>query len=247
MGSYKARRVPFLVPALIDVGGLRRNDSVLDLGCGTGAFAEALLGHLGETARFEGLDVMPKAVDTARKRIARPNFNFHLADVCNSRYNPGGRERAETYRFPFPDASFDFVCALSLFTHMELAAVEQYLRETARVLKKGGRCFFTYFILSDDARDSGRVPVEFPMGFGAKSRVRTTEVPEAKIAHEELAVRQGYASAGLRIVPPIHYGRWAGNSSAIDRQDVVVAGKTQSSDSTAGNLGFDSPRGRNRP
>jgi hypothetical protein len=39
--------------------------------------------------------------------------------------------------FPYSDAGFAFVCLISVFTHILSDAVQNYVRETGRVLKPG--------------------------------------------------------------------------------------------------------------
>ena len=58
-------------------------------------------------------------------------------------------------KLDFPDATFDFVCATSVFTHMLPAGVANYLREIRRVLRPGGRCLATFFVLRSDLTGPG--------------------------------------------------------------------------------------------
>lgn len=74
-----------------------------------------------------------------------PNFNFQLADIYNKMYNPQGKYKASDYKFPYANETFDFVFLTSVFTHLLPQDMERYLSEIARVLKKNGRCFITFF------------------------------------------------------------------------------------------------------
>jgi ubiquinone/menaquinone biosynthesis C-methylase UbiE len=71
--------------------------------------------------------------------------------ICaNARYNPHGRERADRFQFPYPDASFDIGLAASVFTHMLGGEVVNYIREAQRVLRPGGRLLSSWFVLQMD-------------------------------------------------------------------------------------------------
>ena len=64
---------------------------------------------------------------------------------------PAPRTR-RAYRFAFPDASFDYIYLGSVFTHMPVEEVEQYVREIARLLAPGGTCIASFFLLDADSR-----------------------------------------------------------------------------------------------
>ena len=91
---------------------------------------------------YDGLDISQPAIEWCRKVYARryPHFRFHFADIQNSYFNRDGKHAPVQYRFPFPDATFDFVFLTSVFTHMLRPAVENYVTEITRVMKSGGRC-----------------------------------------------------------------------------------------------------------
>jgi SAM-dependent methyltransferase len=100
----------------VDVGGLRPEDDVLDVGSGVGRGAIGLTGWL--QGRYEGIDVVRRGIEWCQQAITPryPNFHFQVADVYNRHYNPVGRFSASEYRFPFEDRSFDFVVLTSVFT-----------------------------------------------------------------------------------------------------------------------------------
>lgn len=95
-------------------------------------------------------------IDDANGRIhARwPHSDFVWADVRNPHDNPNAATPAADYRFPFADASFDVIYAASLFTHLLPDEARNYLSEARRVLRPGGRCLFSFFIL-DQYRGPG--------------------------------------------------------------------------------------------
>lgn len=227
-GDYRAVGEHFL-KLFVEVGGLKPEHDVLDIGAGTGRIALPLTSYLQKDADYGGIEITRRFVNwcTAQITSRHPNFQFIHADLWNKMYNPGGKVQSHEYRFPFEDASFDFAFATSVFTHMYPRDVEHYLNETARVLRPGGVCFATFFLHTPDSKERvGR-------GEGSQSFVHeldgcwttTPEVPESAIAFGETDVLGMFQRAGLRVVHPVHHGYWSGLPEAPSYQDFIVARK----------------------
>ena len=175
--------------------------------------------------------MFPKGIAWCRENITSryPNFRFRVADIKNKEYNPGGRFAASEYRFPYADASFDFVLLTSVFTHLLPDEVENYLSEIRRVLAPGGRCLASFFLLNEEslgAIRSGTSTIDFRHDFGGY-RAKSRETPEAAIAYPEDYVRSLYAELGLEIAEPVHYGSWPGRRDFLSYQDLVIAVKRE--------------------
>jgi len=204
--------------------GWKPADRVLDIGSGIGNLALALAPDL--QGSYDGVEIQPEAVAWCRQAITprHPNVRFHHADIFSGAYNPHGRLTASTYRFSFPDASFDFVYLGSVFTHMLPEDVAHYLAEIARVLALGGTCAASFFLLNDERRpdvEAGRSFLRFPLvEDSGRARLHDRERPEAAVAIEETFVVGAYARAGLRI-ERIRRGDWW--NGRADDQDVVTA------------------------
>ena len=145
-------------------------------------------------------------------RITRrfPQFRFRLVAVRNRDYNPRGKVTASTFRFPYPDASFDFVFLTSVFTHMLPADIENYMREISRVLKPGGVSLTTWFLLNEESRAllaNGRSTIQFKHALEDGLTV-DVDVPEQAIAFDEQRVRAWYRSNGFALDGSPHYGSW---------------------------------------
>jgi SAM-dependent methyltransferase len=234
----------FLDRVLVDAGGLQPDERVLDLGCGPGRVAAHLTRYLDSgLGSYEGFDVMPKAIDWAQKQITtrHPNFRFQLAEVRNDEYSPNATGDASTYRFPYAEGEFDLAFALSLYTHMFPFQIANYLCETARVLRPGGRALATFFLLNPEAEElvaegvtlrsaaeGGRFELSGDLedGRGGRFRTRYPNRPEAVIVVHESDVRELHDAAGLRVAE-IRYGHWCGRKQREDvfGQDFVVAVK----------------------
>jgi ubiquinone/menaquinone biosynthesis C-methylase UbiE len=108
---------------------LRRDISILDVGCGTGFPLFELAGVHGPSCQVTGVDIWKEALDRARARLqiqALPNITIVEADAA---------------AMPFPGAQFDLItCNLGLNNFADPAAV---VSECFRVGKPGGRVVCT--------------------------------------------------------------------------------------------------------
>jgi SAM-dependent methyltransferase len=198
---------------------LRPHQKVLDVGCGVGRLAIPLTRYLSDRGSYDGIDIIPQMIDWCMENISTkyPNFRFQLADVYNGFYNPSGLLKATEYTFPYRVESFDLVFLGSLFTHLLPAEMENYFREIARVLKGGGRCMISFFILDGGSfKQAEKKPSDLEFKYKCEGYCTANKnVPEAAVAYEEEYLRALYRQYRLKIVEPIQFGV----------QDLVVARK----------------------
>ena len=211
---------------LVDIGGLKPNDKVLDVGCGVGRMAIPLTRYLSSEGTYDGLDIVAESIEQCtRTYLPRfDNFHFHHTDIFNSHYNPGGKYLSHQYKFPLPDKTFSFVFLTSVFTHMLSQGVQNYLKEIQRVLVPGGRCFITYFILNQESEDlirSNRSDLKFVFPIDQGKSISVNK-PEEAVAFNEPYIRELYQKSGLCIVEPIRYGSWCGRKTDVGYQDIIV-------------------------
>jgi SAM-dependent methyltransferase len=210
----------------IELGGLKPSEDVLDVGCGVGRMALPLTSYLNGQGSYQGFDVVPYGVRWCQRNVTPrfPNFRFQVADIRNSMYNPDGEIAAAQYRFPFPDAEFDFAYATSVFTHMLPDEVGNYVGELARVLRPGGRCFATFFLLNEESRRlvaEGTSRYDFRHG-GGVYRTIDPRTSEAAVAYDEEFVTGLLREHGLGLERQL-YGDWAGRREFLSHQDVLIA------------------------
>ncbi len=206
---------------------LKPNETVLDVGCGSGRMAVPLTTYLTTSGGYDGFDIAKSAVDWCQRHISarHPHFHFQHADVHNARYNPGGRQRAADFGFPYAGESFDLVFAGSVFTHMLPADMEHYLAEMARVMRRGGRSLITFLLLNEESlrlMAAGRATLDFKHAFGVY-RTAHAVVLEAAVSYDEAFVRRQYQRCGLKVSEPIQWGSWCGRERFLSYQDIVVA------------------------
>ncbi|MDX6726740.1 MAG: hypothetical protein QOK49_1545 [Baekduia sp.] len=209
------------------LGGLEPGERVLDIGCGIGRMARPLAGFLSPQGAYDGFDINRDGVAWCQARYARhTNFTFTLADLYNKRYNPAGTQAADRFDFPYPDASFTFALATSVFTHLLEGEADRYLAEAARVLAPRGRLLSTWFLLDPASRAAiaaGTAGLPF-LDADQPVAVVSDEVPEEAIAFDRGWLAEAAERHGLRL-RAVHPGTWRGDEDGTSFQDIVVLSK----------------------
>jgi 2-polyprenyl-6-hydroxyphenyl methylase/3-demethylubiquinone-9 3-methyltransferase len=104
---------------------LGSSKEVLDIGCGAGFLTNALA---LEEHQVTGVDLSMQSLEVARKRDTTQKVRYlHL----------------DAFALPFPDHSFDVICAMDFLEHVEMP--DQIIRDAARLLRPNGLFFFHTF------------------------------------------------------------------------------------------------------
>jgi 2-polyprenyl-3-methyl-5-hydroxy-6-metoxy-1,4-benzoquinol methylase len=104
---------------------IRRGDALLDVGCGSGVFADAAAKR---GARVVGVDANPAAVAYAETTFAKEGLSFR---------------RGLLDELDIEDASFDRASALEIVEHVLIDQVRKLLADLFRIVKKGGEVLIT--------------------------------------------------------------------------------------------------------
>ena len=111
--------------------GLRPDDYLIDVGCGSGRVATALSRlEMASRLRYLGVDISEELLRYARRKCGIASWRFVKVDRL---------------MIPEKDQRADFVCFFSVFTHLMPEESFLYLQEARRVLKPGGTVVFTFF------------------------------------------------------------------------------------------------------
>jgi len=182
----------------------------IDIGCGAGR-STRFLKELGFDA--VGLDISPAMLKEALRQ-----------DMAGT-YVPN----VSTDSFPFPDESFDL--ALSTWAVPELAtpaALDQFIREAARVLKPHGRLF----VVTNRPEFYGHrwvsCEVDFPENRGtlvSGQSVTARLMPEGVVVKDyfwaDHDYRNAFASAGLNVADVMCPTAPAGESGWLDETRIA--------------------------
>ena len=213
--------------AVIRCTGLQPDGAILDVGSGIGRLAVAMTSYLNENGRFEGFDVVQQGVDWCREHISNrySNFVFRHVDLRNSLYNLSTESVAEEYIFPYPNNQFDVVSLFSVFSHMIPADVEHYFAEIRRVLRPGGYCIATFFILNEvsllNIRRGRTGEFTFPYRHDGYAYL-DEKVKETNVAYEKDYLLSMIDRNGL-VCETLELGRWGDPTLITDQfQDLVI-------------------------
>jgi ubiquinone/menaquinone biosynthesis C-methylase UbiE len=230
-GDYKKTGDEFLL-YFKELGGLRPDDKVLDVGCGIGRMSVPLTDYLSEDGTYFGFDIVKKGIDWCKSNISSRYKNFHFvhSNIHNKMYNPNGLEKSSEYKFKYEDDSFNFIFLTSVFTHMYIEDINQYLSEISRVLKPGGRCLITFFLINEKSKSlitSGLSSQNLVHKLDDHSYIKDTIVPESAIGFTEEHIKILFNDNSLRILYPIYYGSWCGRDEFKSYQDIIIAEKVK--------------------
>jgi len=206
-------------------GHLKPNHRVLDVGSGIGRMALPLNEYLNEEGSYEGFDIVETGVKWCQKNISDkyPNFHFRLIHLKNDLYSSDGNS-AKAFRFPYADNEFDFVFLTSVFTHMVPDEVENYMSEIKRTLKKGGKCFATFFVYGISVPENiiKKPYFSFPIDKGYY-KLLDSKVQSANVAYDYNYINTTLSQGmNLKSFIPGHWRGIKADETINDFQDIVI-------------------------
>jgi ubiquinone/menaquinone biosynthesis C-methylase UbiE len=109
-----------LASGLDDIG-VTKDETVLDVGCGTGNLTQALLKKLSVRGRVVAVDFSSEMVAIARRKAPDPRVEWRVTDASN---------------LPIADESLDRIICYSVWPHFDDRSA--VVKEFSRVLRIGG-------------------------------------------------------------------------------------------------------------
>jgi ubiquinone/menaquinone biosynthesis C-methylase UbiE len=113
----------------LDELGVGADESVIDVGCGTGNLTRALLTRLSDAGRVFAVDISQRMLEIARRKITDARVSWHAEDAR---------------RLPLADGACDRILCCSVWPHFEDHAI--VAAELGRVLRAGGRLHVWHLI-----------------------------------------------------------------------------------------------------
>jgi ubiquinone/menaquinone biosynthesis C-methylase UbiE len=120
--------------------GIKKGDTVVDYGCGPGAYIKSASILAGEKGTVYAVDIHEMAISAVIKLIAKENLK-NVRPVL-----------ADSNRVSIPDDSADVVYAIDMF-HM-VKDSEGFLKEICRITKNNG------FLILEDGHQPRKITIE---------------------------------------------------------------------------------------
>ena len=125
--------------------------NILDIGVGCGRWAHWLRDYNFRGRRFTGtyvgIDIDGEAIAWCQKHYDAERFRFLHSNDTRACRTITGRRANPQYRIPLADGTMELVVSNSLLTHVLEAELENYIRESYRVLRPGGAIMHSHFNL----------------------------------------------------------------------------------------------------
>lgn len=135
----KLRRKMQPPDALIKRSGITRNMTVLEIGCGSGAYTTFIGRKVGDKGIVYALDIQPKMLQRLQDKL----HSIEYEDITNIKTILGN-----AYELPFEDHSIDLVCMITVL--QEIPDRVRALKEVKRVLKNNGVLAVTELLVDPD-------------------------------------------------------------------------------------------------
>jgi SAM-dependent methyltransferase len=219
-----------VVDMLVNKHGLKPNHTVLDMGSGIGRLAIPLVKVLQNKGMYRGFDVIQIGVNWCNKNITKrfPNFEFLYVPLHNDLYTKNGA-KATHFQFPYPNNTFHFALANSLFTHMMPNEVKNYYQQLYAVMKLGAKVYATFFVVpsADKTRYNSNPNFSFTVD-AVNYKLMDAKVTSANIAFDENYLLSEIIDPSQFKVVYQSYGYWFDESrtnNCEEYQDIIVVEK----------------------
>ena len=124
---------------VIDRSGIRQGMTVLDLGCGSGAFTPFMAKAVGQQGKVYAVDIQPAMLRQLKHK---------LTEAANQNIKNIELKQTSAYNLPLKDGTLDLVYMVAIL--QEIPDRSRALKEVMRVLKPGGILAITEFLIDPD-------------------------------------------------------------------------------------------------
>jgi len=125
-----------LLEFLVDSFSIEKGSLVADLGCGTGVLFDLIRRRVGPEGMVIGVDFCSRMLKKARLNF--PFDNIHTVD-------------GDVENLPLQTDYFDYAVTFAAFAHFTNPI--QVMKETSRILKKGGHFYIIHLLSSEELED----------------------------------------------------------------------------------------------
>lgn len=209
---------------------------MLDVGCGIGRLYLSGKAFLDDGGSYTGLDIGKHQIDASKVHFANvENAEFIFYDASNAVYS--GAVKADPQTWPLGDKKYNFITALSVWTHLCEEDWCGYLQQVSDRLTGDGRAMISFFILDEyyEASLPGRtdkISKYYPQpetkwifdasAYGSKDWFYPSWAadPETAIGVRKKAFHKAVADAGL-VVEKMYPGSWK-ERQGLFFQDIVI-------------------------
>lgn len=209
------------------------DDAILDIGCGPGRMAIAILEEIGQVRRYLGFDIQRRYIEFCNESLCLHGYSFRHLDAYHPFYNSRGRMKSAEVKFPAEDGTFSFAFAASVFTHMFTEEVIRYLHEAQRCLEPGGRLLATLFLLDEPAKAAmkrGAARFNFNHAHDREAWISNRDNPAKAVAYDVSFIRTCLVEAGFVNFRWVRgeWSRYVSPEPSVVRtsQDMIVVEKT---------------------
>lgn len=112
----------------IQIAGIKENDSVLEVACGTGRATIEIIKHIGNEGKVYAIDLTEAMIERAKNKLKKRNLlnrvDLRLGNAKN---------------LPFHNGTFDIVYNAYMFDLIDTSEMPNIISEFKRVLKPGGK------------------------------------------------------------------------------------------------------------
>jgi len=122
--------------------GLKRDQKLLDVGCGSLRGGVHFVKYL-EAKNYFGFDLNWSLIEAG--------LNIEIANLgLSHKIEPKNFSIAPNFKYPVRWPSMDMALALSVLTHLNYDSTSICLKNTAKILKNDGRFYATIFLCSEN-------------------------------------------------------------------------------------------------